>query len=116
MKSDFHLTLPAACRGASRWVVLTTINEASEGVRRLDELPDGWCVLVVGDLKSPATSAAFYPNAVRVLYLTADEQRRLPFRVLSQIPWNHFARKNIGYLMAAALGAESIYDTDDDNI
>ena len=32
------------------------------------------------------------------------------------IPWNHFGRKNIGYLYAIIHGAKVIYDTDDDNV
>jgi len=32
------------------------------------------------------------------------------------LPWNSYTRKNIGYIHAISLGAEIIYDTDDDNI
>ena len=32
------------------------------------------------------------------------------------IPWNHFGRKNVGFLYAIAHGAKLIYDTDDDNV
>lgn len=31
------------------------------------------------------------------------------------LPWNHYSRKNIGYLYAIEHGATIIYDTDDDN-
>lgn len=31
------------------------------------------------------------------------------------LPWNHYARKNIGYLFALSHGAKIIYETDDDN-
>ena len=31
------------------------------------------------------------------------------------MPWNHFGRKNLGFVYAALHGAEYIYDTDDDN-
>jgi hypothetical protein len=31
------------------------------------------------------------------------------------LPENHYARKNLGYIRAVRLGAESIFDTDDDN-
>ena len=31
-------------------------------------------------------------------------------------PYNHYARKNIGYLYAIQQGADIIYDTDDDNL
>ena len=32
------------------------------------------------------------------------------------MPWNHYCRKNIGYLYAIEHGATIIYDTDDDNV
>jgi hypothetical protein len=34
---------------------------------------------------------------------------------MKHVPWNHFGRKNIGYLFAIHHGAKVIYDTDDDN-
>ena len=34
---------------------------------------------------------------------------------MSILPWNHYSRKNIGYLYALEHGASIIYDTDDDN-
>jgi len=33
----------------------------------------------------------------------------------TSLPWNHYSRKNIGYLRAYQLGVEYILDTDDDN-
>ena len=35
---------------------------------------------------------------------------------MSNIPWKHFSRKNIGYLYAIKKGAQVIFDFDDDNI
>lgn len=32
------------------------------------------------------------------------------------LPWNHFGRKNVGYLYAIQHGAQFIWDTDDDNV
>ena len=37
-------------------------------------------------------------------------------RFVEAILWNHFGRKNIGYLYAIAHGAEVIWDFDDDNM
>lgn len=34
---------------------------------------------------------------------------------MKRLPWNHFSRKNIGYLYAMREGANSILDMDDDN-
>ena len=38
----------------------------------------------------------------------------LPF--VDHLPWNHFGRKNIGYLYAISMGAKTIFDFDDDNM
>jgi hypothetical protein len=53
----------------------------------------------------------------RIVYLSPDDQNNLmsslPF--INVIPWNSFARKNIGYLYAIAHGAKYVWDFDDDN-
>ncbi len=38
------------------------------------------------------------------------------FKLLLGLPWNHFARKNVGYLFALSQGAKQIWDFDDDNM
>ena len=40
----------------------------------------------------------------------------MPYKIIPLLKWNHFGRKNIGFLYAMHHGAEVIYDTDDDNI
>ncbi len=50
-------------------------------------------------------------NTPETLYI----QKRLPYGILKWLPWNHFGRKNLGYLFAIHHGAQVIYDTDDDN-
>ena len=35
--------------------------------------------------------------------------------ITDQLPWNHFGRKNLGYLYAIQHGADVIFDFDDDN-
>ena len=53
----------------------------------------------------------------RIVYLSSEDQLNLgaalPF--INVIPWNSFARKNIGYLYAITHGAKYIWDFDDDN-
>ena len=44
------------------------------------------------------------------------EQRALGLRFAEICPTRHYARKNIGYLLACASGASVIIETDDDNI
>ena len=38
------------------------------------------------------------------------------FPVVKALPWNHFGRKNIGYLYAILHGATTVWDFDDDNM
>lgn len=44
-------------------------------------------------------------NVEGVIYLTPEDQEKLPYRIVSLLPWNHFGRKNIGYLYAVHHGA-----------
>jgi hypothetical protein len=66
--------------------------------------------LVIGDRKGPA--AFSLPPAELV---TLAEQRELPFRLARLLPEKHYARKNLGYLLAISRGCERLYETDDDN-
>eukprot|EP01012_Entosiphon_sulcatum_P055874 TRINITY_DN7849_c0_g1_i1.p1 TRINITY_DN7849_c0_g1~~TRINITY_DN7849_c0_g1_i1.p1 ORF type:complete len:420 (-),score=45.55 TRINITY_DN7849_c0_g1_i1:26-1285(-) len=95
-------------RHCDKWAVTTTIFEPSKTVQQIAQLK-GWCVVVVLDLKTPKYDV---PGAV---VLTVDWQRKLPYRIVRRTPWNHFGRKNIGFLYAIAHGAKVIYDCDDDN-
>ncbi len=72
----------------------------------------GWCKCFVLDRKSPPDFKLEGPG---VVVLTAAEQEKLPWAVAARTPWNHFGRKNLGFVYAALHGAEVIYDTDDDN-
>ncbi len=68
-----------------------------------------WGVFVAGDKKSPPDFAL-----AGATYLAADAD--LPFRFSALCPFNHYGRKNIGYLAAIAEGADVIVESDDDNI
>ncbi|CAN0404592.1 unnamed protein product, partial [Hapterophycus canaliculatus] len=41
-----------------------------------------------------------------VIYLTPEDQEELPYRIVPLLPWDHFGRKNIGYLYAVHHGAK----------
>ncbi|CAN0473368.1 unnamed protein product, partial [Laminaria digitata] len=41
-----------------------------------------------------------------VTYLAPEDQEQLPYRIVSLLPWNHFGRKNVGYLYAVHHGAK----------
>jgi hypothetical protein len=38
------------------------------------------------------------------------------WRIIQNIPYKHFGRKNIGYLFAIQRGAQFLFDFDDDDI
>lgn len=67
--------------------------------------------VVIGDSKSP--SAFKLPSCN---FLSIEEQYKLPFKIATLCPLNHYARKNIGYLYSMTQGSKIILETDDDNI
>lgn len=94
-------------------IVVTTINAPNEAMRKIAEyagLLDAHFI-VVGDTKSPQE----YP-VDGVTYFTYEDQKKLDFKFAKACPTKHYARKNIGYLLAAQSGVDAIVETDDDNI
>ena len=45
-------------------------------------------------------------DAPGVTYLTPEDQEALPYWITNILPWNHFGRKNVGYLYAVHHGAK----------
>jgi len=116
--------------GCVKWGVVTTIFEPTDAVRAVASL-DGWCLVVVADNKTPADymSDDGLKGRDNVIFLSASTQRDIieiasaggagghDFSMFAgAVPWNHFARKNIGYLYAIYNEAEVIFDFDDDNV
>jgi hypothetical protein len=66
--------------------------------------------IIVGDTKSPADFAL--PHA---RFLSIEEQLSSGFAIAQLCPTRHYARKNLGYLLAIRDGADIIQETDDDN-
>ncbi|KAI9236926.1 MAG: hypothetical protein BYD32DRAFT_462048 [Podila humilis] len=93
-----------------KWIVVTTINQPTDAMEILCNLP-GWNVVVVADTKSPKEWACG-----SCVYLTVEEQLCLDFDIVPAIPFKAYTRKNIGYLWAIKHGATTIFDTDDDNL
>ena len=124
-----------------KWSVVTTIFHPTEAIVKQATLP-GWCLVVVADLKTPVdfhstlfgeigdnrtalghnssdNVSEMLPNLEStVVTLSSDEQKELAERIpyIAALPWNSFARKNVGYLYAILLGAEYLWDFDDDNV
>jgi len=94
-------------------LVITTINEPNEAMMAFAKgcRNQHWQFYVVGDEKGPARfdcdGAAFYS-------LSAQLSEDLSYA--RACPTSHYARKNIGYLLAMRDGAQVIVETDDDNI
>ena len=94
-------------------LVVTSINKPN---RVIADLAKGaaecaWQFIVIGDKKSPADFA--YEG---VDYYSIARQQELGFAYAQHCPTGHYARKNIGYLIAIQEHADIIVETDDDNI
>lgn len=100
-------------RNCDRWIVITSINEPTDHVKYIQDALIDWCLVVVGDSKSPSNWA--YKDAV---FLSIKDQKELlakRYKLVAQIPVKSYLRKVIGYLYAIDHGAKFIYETDDDN-
>ncbi len=105
------------------WSVVTTVMKPSPAVARQAQLGPDWCTVVVLDKRSPGNYTLPGLRAEeksRVTYLTVSAQeafgRDKNIAMLELLPWNHFGRKNVGYLYAISQGAKRIWDFDDDNL
>jgi len=107
-KSDKLLKV-ASRKTCRNWAVTTSIFPPTKTVLQLSKLPN-WCLVVAGDKKGPSSY-----NVSNVVYLTPEMQDAMPFETKRLLRWNHFGRKNLGFLYAVQHGARWIYDTDDDN-
>ncbi len=108
--------LTEKCTRLTKWAVITTIaHEATKTMNVFLENSREFCLLVVGDRKSP-DAYKLKAHADRFIYLTIDKQNSLPLEIVSLTPENSFSRKNIGFMFAIANGAKIILDLDDDNI
>jgi len=88
-------------------LVITTINPPTRAVRGFAAV-GGWKIYAVGDRKTPADW-----ESPGVTYIPVDEPGG---RLALELPYNHYARKMLGYLRAISDGALTIADSDDDNI
>ena len=93
-----------------KYIIITSIFPPTQAVKEFSKFSD-WNVIVVGDKKTEQDWSL--PN---VHFISANEQEAMNSPFSNALPWNSYTRKNIGYIHAISLGAEIIYDTDDDNI
>ncbi|HKQ76392.1 MAG TPA: STELLO glycosyltransferase family protein [Blastocatellia bacterium] len=94
------------------YCVITTIQEPTPSIQILSKVNRdfGSRIIIIGDKKGPSRfdleCGDFFP---------LNAQAQLNFRLAQILPTGHYARKNLGYLIAIQRGASCIYETDDDN-
>lgn len=86
-------------------IVLTTINRETQAVKDFKKIPNTK-LFIIGDAKTPTYQGV----------ITLEAQRKMDFEIMRYLPENSYARKNIGYLMAAQHSRDVIFESDDDNI
>ena len=93
-------------------LVVTTIAKPQRVLRALASgcQKHQWDFVVVGDAASPRNF-----NLTGCDYYSLRRQRQTGFKTAKRCPGGHYARKNIGYLLAIREGAGVIVETDDDN-
>jgi len=93
-------------------IVITTIQPPTESVRSMlnKAAAAGFELIAIADRKTPNVA---WPAGAR--YVSVQEQLDSDFELARIAPFDHYARKNLGYLFAIAHGASVIFDTDDDN-
>jgi hypothetical protein len=91
-------------------IVITTINNPNKCIEKWATKTD-YKLVIVGDKKTPQSYSV--PGS----YVLQIKDQNKKYNKLSKLlPLNHYTRKNIGYIHAInLLGAEVIFDTDDDN-
>jgi len=95
-------------------LIITSIADDSHPILNqyaIDALKNNVSFIVIGDTKSPLKfkidGCDFY---------SINRQNELGFEMAANLPKKHYARKNIGYLVAIKQGIKVIIETDDDNI
>ena len=113
-KSIFDLGPEHSC---SQWAVVTTIHVPNESIFGVSKLRN-WCLVIVGDMITPEDEHKDLAKRENVFFLSASYQKQNmeSNSFIKLMPFNSFARKNIGYLFAIYHGAKVIYDFDDDNV
>lgn len=93
-------------------LIITTINRPNINIKSFSKgcKNSNWDFIVVGDKKTPKNFSLSYGD-----YFNTSKQKKLNFQFAKICPYNSYARKNIGYLIAFAKKTGFIVETDDDN-
>ncbi len=94
-------------------IVVTSIAEPNAALEALARgcRERGHTFIVIGDESSPAEFSLDGCD-----FYGLQQQRELGLKLPGLCPTRHYARKNIGYLLAMRAGATLIIETDDDNM
>jgi len=94
-------------------IVVTSISKPNRALLALNEgcIKHGYKFVIIGDVASPPDF-----NIQGCDYYSLDRQIQTGLKFAKICPQRHYARKNIGYLLAIQKGTNVIIDTDDDNI
>src|SRR5258708_22027298 len=93
-------------------VVVTSIAEPNAPLQALARGAGqrGYIFIVIGDEASPRDFSLDGCD-----FYGLQQQRELGLKLPGLCPTRHYARKNVGYLLAMRAGATLIIETDDDN-
>ena len=94
----------------NKCVIITTINKPTETILKHIKNPK-YDVIIIGDNKTPDDY-----KKLNCIYLDIPSQKKLFPELSELLPYNHYCRKNLGYLYAIKKGYKIIYETDDDNV
>lgn len=96
-------------------VIITTINPPTYAIKRLLLYPHD--LIIVGDKKTPGDEyLELQKDHQNLIYLSPDVQTKQFPEFSPKVRWNHYCRKNLGYLYAIKNGYEVIAEIDDDTI
>ncbi|XP_075254814.1 uncharacterized protein LOC142346189 [Convolutriloba macropyga] len=101
-----------------KWSVILNDFHVPDAIKNQITLPADWCIVIVGDMGGPDKYPFNEGKQGRVIYLNARDQVQLAaegVKLSETLPWNHYGRKNVGYLYATASGAQLIWDFDSNN-
>jgi len=94
-----------------KFIIITTVNQPTEGIKKIAEYKKDWVLIIVADKKTPDNWCCNNTH-----FISVTDQIQFGSEYVRHCPWNNYARKNIGYLSAIQNGAKVIAETDDDNI
>lgn len=94
-------------------LVVTSIAGPNEILTTLARgcLEHGYRFIVIGDVPSPKDF-----NLEGCEFFSLEDQYQTGLKLAPLAPTRHYARKNLGYLLAQRAGAQVILETDDDNL